>query len=137
MRFSIPVVETADHGNHAGIRSPDAEHGAGLAIPREQVSPYGFVEAIVAALVEEVEILIGEQGRRIRDGDGNLRHFRFLVYRKMGKKTHRALCREWDAPRVRKDYRRFSPNAFSREFRASAKPNWRARLAFRPCPPCV
>src|ERR1700678_2440129 len=116
MRVCIPVVEAADHGNHACIGSPHAEHDASLAIPREQVSAYGFVETIVAALVEEVKILVGEQAQGIRDGGGNLWHFRFLVYRKMCKKTHRALCREWDAPGFRKDYRRFSRRLSLRSF---------------------
>ena len=42
---------------------PDAEYGAGLAIVRDKVGSHLFVEAVVAALVEEVEILVGEKLR--------------------------------------------------------------------------
>ena len=45
----------------ARIRRPHAEDGAGFAVVRDEMGSHLFVEAIVAALVEEVEILVGEK----------------------------------------------------------------------------
>jgi hypothetical protein len=49
----------------------------------------GFVEAIVAALVEQVEILVGEKRERVsRRWHGGFRHFpELIVYRKMSDAT--------------------------------------------------
>ena len=57
----IPAVEAADHRNLARIRRPDAEGCARFAALRGEVRSQLFVDAVVAAFVEEIEILIGEQ----------------------------------------------------------------------------
>ena len=61
MRLGIPTVETAHDRNRSGIRRPDAEDGAGFAIVRDEMGSHLFVQAIVAALVKKVEILVGEK----------------------------------------------------------------------------
>ena len=71
-----PRVKAADYGNQAGVWRPDAEDDSRFAIARDQMSAHGFVHAIVAALVEEIEILIREQRYAVGSGgrDG-VRHF--------------------------------------------------------------
>ena len=82
-----PFVEAADHRDQPRIRRPHAEHDAGLdaawAVLRSQMRAQGFVEAVVAAFVEEVEILRGEERGVIGDGNGCVGHGASLVYRKM------------------------------------------------------
>ena len=58
---------------------PDAEYCASLAIMRDEVGSHLVVHAIVAALVEEVEILIGEKLRANAGGVGL--HNCWIVYR--------------------------------------------------------
>ncbi len=72
----IPGIEAADHGDQARIRGPNAEHRARLSVARNQMGAYGLVKTVIATLVEQVEILIGEQRWRVRNGgDGSFRHF--------------------------------------------------------------
>ena len=84
MRSWIPAVEAAHDRDGPRIRCPHAEDGAGFAVVRDQVRSHLFVHAVVAAFVEEVEILIGE---KLRAGDGWLgahalcRNACALVYR--------------------------------------------------------
>lgn len=61
MRLGIPPVETAHDRHRTRIRSPHAEHGARFAIVSDKVSPHLFVHAVVAALIEEVQILISKE----------------------------------------------------------------------------
>ena len=64
----IPVVKAADHRNLASIRRPHTEDRSLFSVARDQVSAHRLVEAIVAALVEQVKILIGEQRHSVRSG---------------------------------------------------------------------
>ena len=66
MCLGIPSVEAADHRNGSRIGCPHAEDGSRLAIVRDQVGSHLVVQAVVAALVEEVEVLVGQA---LRGGD--------------------------------------------------------------------
>src|SRR5580658_10760719 len=85
MRLGIPPVETAHDRHRTRIRSPHAEHGARFAIVSDKVSPHLFVHAVVAALIEEVQILISKE---VWVGEGRFgrhasaRRLRPPVYRK-------------------------------------------------------
>src|SRR5450631_2228250 len=68
--LGVPLVETANDGYGARIGGPYAEHRAGLAIVGEEVGSHLFVEAVVAAFVEEVEILVGKE---LEGGEGRFR----------------------------------------------------------------
>ena len=61
MGVGVPAVEVADNGNAFGIGGPDREIGTGLAIVRDQVRAKLLVETVVAALVKEMEVHIGEE----------------------------------------------------------------------------
>src|SRR5271154_3111001 len=76
VRAWIPRVEAADYRNQARIRCPHAEHCSSLSVAQNQMSAHGFVKAIVAALVEKVKILIGEQGWAVAAIGWAVRHFR-------------------------------------------------------------
>src|SRR5271165_469069 len=69
MRLGIPAVEAADHRHRSRIRRPHAEDGAGLALVRGEVRAHLVVNAVIAALVEEVEILVGE---KLRGSEGGI-----------------------------------------------------------------
>ena len=76
MSARIPAVKAANHRYLAGIRRPHAEDDAFLPVARNQMSAHGFVQAIVAALVEQVEVLVGEQRHAAWRGvDRSIRHF--------------------------------------------------------------
>ena len=81
----IPVIEAADDRNRARIRRPHAEDGAGFAVRVIEMGAHLVVHAIVAALVEEIEILVGEQlnGAGCVAGAVGVGHERCLVYRKI------------------------------------------------------
>src|SRR5260370_5813551 len=85
MRLGIPSIEAPHDRNRACIRRPHAEDGARFAIVRDEMGPHLVVHAVVAALVEEVEVLVGQELRR---GEGGVRGHRLggmvtrLVYRK-------------------------------------------------------
>ena len=70
MGLRCPFIEAAHNGDGTRVWGPDAEHRTGLAIVRDEMSSHLFVKAIVAALVEEVEILVGEE---LRDGERSFR----------------------------------------------------------------
>ena len=70
MRLGSPIVEAAHDGEGARVRRPHAENGAGLAIVGDKMSSHLFVEAVVAAFVEKVEVLVGE---KLRGGERGFR----------------------------------------------------------------
>src|SRR5579872_938607 len=84
MRFGIPPVKIAHHRNRAGIGRPYAEDSAGLPLIAGQMRTDLVVNAVMAALIEEVEVVLGEQlGRAANSrGCGGIGHLRRLVYRK-------------------------------------------------------
>ena len=57
--LKLPTTET-----DACVGRPHAEDGAGLTVMSEEVRSHLFVEAIITAFVEEVEILVGQKLRR-------------------------------------------------------------------------
>src|SRR5579863_5291908 len=63
MRFGIPSIETANHRDRARVGCPHAENSPALAVVGRQVSSHFVVKAVVAALVEQVEIVLGEELR--------------------------------------------------------------------------
>jgi hypothetical protein len=68
--LGIPFVEAADDRDRAGVGSPDAEDGSRLAVVFGEVGSHFVVDAVVAALVEEVEVLVGEE---VGGGEGGVR----------------------------------------------------------------
>ena len=66
----IPPVEAANHRHLASIGRPDAEHGALHSLGLHQVRAHFFVNPVVAALVEQVEILRGQQGDVVSNARG-------------------------------------------------------------------
>ena len=72
MGFSIPTVEISNHGNFPRIRGPDPKASPRLPIHRHGMRTQFFIDAVVAALIEEIEILLTKQadiaaGRKICD----------------------------------------------------------------------
>ncbi len=61
MGVGVPAVEVADDGDALGVRGPDGEIGAGFAVDGDEMRAKLVVETVVAALVEEVEVHVGEQ----------------------------------------------------------------------------
>ena len=75
VRLWMPVVEAADHRNLPRIRRPDAEDCAVDSVAGNEVRAQRLVEAIVAALIEQVEVLIREEAHSVRrGGDRRVRH---------------------------------------------------------------
>ena len=56
----IPAIEAAHDRNFAGIGGPNAKIHSGLALHRHPMSSQLVVHAGVAALSEEIEILLGK-----------------------------------------------------------------------------
>ena len=64
---SIPQIELPDHRDAAGVRRPDGEARAGDAFELHRVRSELLVEREVAALTEEVEVLLAEnRGEPVR-----------------------------------------------------------------------
>src|SRR4029077_18726823 len=61
MRFGIPLIERADDRNFARVRSPNTEAGSQAAAWVHDVGAQLIEHAVMAALVEEVKILLAEQ----------------------------------------------------------------------------
>ena len=77
-----PIIEAADHRDQPRIRRPHAEHHSSVAITSDQMGTHGLIHAVIAALIEKIKILIGEQGGERCGGHKDFRHFQRLVYRK-------------------------------------------------------
>ena len=84
VRFRVPAVEASDHRHRARVRRPYAENRARPAVMRGQVCAYFVVDAVVAAFVEQVEVVFG---KKLRSSDSGFRAHgvRQLVYRTGGK----------------------------------------------------
>src|SRR5579859_4107292 len=84
MCFGIPPVKIAHDRNRAGIGRPYAEDSAGLPLMAGQMRTDLVVDAVMAALIEEVQVVLGEQLVRAANdhGRGGIGHLRRLVYRK-------------------------------------------------------
>ena len=61
--FRIPAIKATHNGYVARIGGPDAEHGSRLAIAGRQMRAHSVVDTVVAAFVEEIEVLISENPR--------------------------------------------------------------------------
>ena len=62
MQLGIPVVEVADHGDALGIGSPHGELRTALAVALGSVRAEFLEEPRVLALVEQMQIVRGQQG---------------------------------------------------------------------------
>jgi len=58
----VPAIEIANDGDALGIGRPDGEPGAGTAVEGDEVGTHLLIEAVVAALVEKMEVHVGEEG---------------------------------------------------------------------------
>src|SRR5271165_126224 len=63
IRVGVPAIEIAHDGEALGIRRPDSEVRALVAIDLGDVRAQLFVELVVAALVKKMEVHAGEQDR--------------------------------------------------------------------------
>ena len=73
MRTGIPSVEAADDTHRASIRSPHGEACTRLIAQSGKVRSELFIGAIVAAFIEQIEILFGKKtdvGTRTRSQGG-------------------------------------------------------------------
>src|SRR5260370_42023134 len=70
MGLMVSAVEAADHVDVAGFRRPDAEDRARRAFCVRQVGAHFLVNAIVAALVEKIEVFLSEPGNVVADSGG-------------------------------------------------------------------
>ena len=69
MNFRVPSVKASDDGHGAGIWSPNAEDRATLSIARGKMRSHLVVNAVVAAFVEKIEVVLGKQ---LWAGDGSV-----------------------------------------------------------------
>ena len=56
----VPAVEVADHRDVVGVGGPHGEGRPGRAVQRGEVAAELAVEVVVAALVEEVQVVVGD-----------------------------------------------------------------------------
>src|SRR5579872_825769 len=61
MSFWIPPVKASYHRYRTRVRRPYAEDGAGLTVARSEMRAHLVVNAIVAALIEEIEVVLGKK----------------------------------------------------------------------------
>ena len=67
MPAAVPVVEIAHHADARGVRGPDGEVHPVHAVDRPQLGPQPVVTLPVAALVQQVQVVVGQQVReRVR-----------------------------------------------------------------------
>src|SRR5215472_3636034 len=67
----VPFIKAADDGDFAGVGSPDAEAGAGFSVEDPRMRAQLPVSAVVATLVEKIEIVAGKQTVVVTYGSGN------------------------------------------------------------------
>src|SRR5260370_20112304 len=70
MGLMVPSVEAADHVDIAGVRRPDTEDRARRAICVREMGAQFVVNAVVAALVEKIEVFLGDPGNVVADSGG-------------------------------------------------------------------
>src|SRR5215471_3686541 len=63
VRLRIPSIKVSNHRDRARIRRPHAEDCARLSLMRGEMRPHLVVDPIVAALVKEIEVVVGEKLR--------------------------------------------------------------------------
>ena len=78
MKLGIPVVEVADHGDALGIRSPHGEVRTPLAVALCNVRAEFLEEPRVLALVEQMQVVRGQQGRGLFLGRQRCHSFALL-----------------------------------------------------------
>src|SRR5688572_28330160 len=62
-----PAVEVPDHGDALRVRGPDREVGARLTAGLDDVSAKPVVELEVAALVEEIDVVVRQEADVVPD----------------------------------------------------------------------
>src|ERR1700720_1320107 len=75
VRLRGPFVETANDRDLLSIRSPHPKTSAGLTATSDNVCAHLFVDTVIAALVEEVQVLIRQQERTSANRKWGVRHF--------------------------------------------------------------
>jgi hypothetical protein len=65
MGFPVPAVEAAHDRNLLRVRSPNGEIGPRDVPQRYGMAPELFIEMEMASLIEQIEIIFGEQGKLI------------------------------------------------------------------------
>src|SRR5258708_27937807 len=81
-----PFVEAANDRDLMSIWRPHAKTSAGLAAASDKVCAHLLVDTVIAALVEEVQILIRKQERKSANRKWGVRHF-CLVTASFGDKS--------------------------------------------------
>src|SRR6202008_4211425 len=71
MHFRMPVIETADDRDLAGVGSPHAEAGTDLSAGVEDMRPHFLVSSVIAPFVEQIQVLFREQLDVVTDGAGS------------------------------------------------------------------
>ena len=71
VHLRMPVIETANDRDFTGVWGPHAEAGADFTARVDDVGTHSLVDPVVRALVEEVQILFGEQRDIVADGAGS------------------------------------------------------------------
>src|SRR5580658_663654 len=69
IRLGVPGIETANHRDRPRIRSPHAEDRARRPVVSVEMGTHLLLRAVVAAFVEQVEILLGQKLRAV-EGEG-------------------------------------------------------------------
>ena len=69
----VPAVEVAHHADRHRVRGPDREVRALFPAVREHVRAEQAIGAVVGALVEQVQVLRGQQAQVVTDGLGGHR----------------------------------------------------------------
>ena len=64
MAAAVPGVEIADDADAGGVGCPDGEIDSFHAVDRAQLGPQPLVEAPVPPFVQQVQIVVGQQGRK-------------------------------------------------------------------------
>ena len=70
-----PFVEAANDRDLMSIRRPHTKTSAGLTAASDKVCAHLFVDTVIAALVEEVQVLIRKQERTSANRKWGVRHF--------------------------------------------------------------
>ncbi len=62
MRLRMPLVEASNHRHRTRIRRPHGETRSRFATRRHEVRAHLFVNPVVATLIKQIEVVVGQQG---------------------------------------------------------------------------
>jgi hypothetical protein len=63
MDAAVPVIVVSDHGDPARTGGPDREGDAADAVHLTQMGAKAMMDAVVVALADQVEVLLGDRGQ--------------------------------------------------------------------------